>query len=78
MIEAEKKAADEKKTVDKKTEPETAANEDGKLAGLLGLPVRQARQVVLDNCGVSVVTADGGVGTVTTLNAALHLTRDAA
>jgi broad specificity phosphatase PhoE len=48
------------------------------LAGLLGLPVRLARQVVLDNCGVSVVSADGGVGTVTTLNAALHLTRDAA
>jgi broad specificity phosphatase PhoE len=43
------------------------------LAGLLGLAIRQARQVVLDNCGVSVVTGEGGATTVTTLNAAFHL-----
>lgn len=43
------------------------------LAGLLGLPIRQARQVMLDNCGVSVVVSDGGESTVATLNAAFHL-----
>jgi broad specificity phosphatase PhoE len=43
------------------------------LAGLLGLPICQARQVMLDNCGVSVVTSEGGLTTVTTLNAAFHL-----
>ena len=43
------------------------------LAGLLGLPIRQARQVMLDNCGVSVVTSEGGLTTLTTLNAAFHL-----
>jgi broad specificity phosphatase PhoE len=48
------------------------------LAGLLGLPIRQSRNVVLDNCGISLVTFDGGTGTVTTLNATFHLTRLAA
>jgi broad specificity phosphatase PhoE len=43
------------------------------LAGLLGLPLRLARRVVLDNCGISVVTRVGGVTAVCTLNAAFHL-----
>jgi broad specificity phosphatase PhoE len=43
------------------------------LAGLLGLPLRQARQVILDNCGISVVTCEGGRAAVSTLNAAFHL-----
>jgi broad specificity phosphatase PhoE len=43
------------------------------LAGLLGLGPDQARQVVLDNCGISVVTRQGGTTAVSTLNAAFHL-----
>jgi broad specificity phosphatase PhoE len=43
------------------------------LAGLLGLPIRQARQVMLDNCGVSVVRSEAGQTAVTTLNAVFHL-----
>lgn len=43
------------------------------LAGLLGLPVEQARQVTLDNCGISVVTRERDQTTVSTLNAAFHL-----
>ena len=43
------------------------------LAGLLGLGPGQARQVVLDNCGISVVVRDGDKTTVGTLNAAFHL-----
>ena len=43
------------------------------LAGLLGLPPNQARQVTLDNCGISVVVQDGERTTVSTLNAAFHL-----
>jgi broad specificity phosphatase PhoE len=43
------------------------------LAGLLGLTPGQARQVTLDNCGISVVVRDGEVVTVHTLNAAFHL-----
>jgi broad specificity phosphatase PhoE len=43
------------------------------LAGLLGLPLEQARQVSLDNCGISVVQREGERTTVTTLNAAFHL-----
>lgn len=43
------------------------------LAGLLGLPPGQARGVVLDNCGISVVVREGGATTVATLNAAFHL-----
>jgi broad specificity phosphatase PhoE len=43
------------------------------LAGLLGLTPDQARQVTLDNCGISVVIRDGGETTVSTLNAAFHL-----
>ncbi len=43
------------------------------LAGLLGLPMRLARNVTLDNCGVSVVTCEMGQATVTTLNAVFHL-----
>jgi broad specificity phosphatase PhoE len=43
------------------------------LAGLLGLPIDQARSVRLDNCGISVVTYDGAETSVSTLNAAFHL-----
>ena len=43
------------------------------LAGLLGLPIKQARQVVLDNCGISIVSREGDTTTVLTLNAAFHL-----
>jgi broad specificity phosphatase PhoE len=43
------------------------------LAGLLGLGPDQARQVVLDNCGISVVVREGERTTVSTLNAAFHL-----
>jgi broad specificity phosphatase PhoE len=43
------------------------------LAGLLGLSPEQARQVTLDNCGISVVTRDGDGTAVSTLNAAFHL-----
>ncbi len=43
------------------------------LAGLLGLAPDQARQVTLDNCGISVVVREGTETTVNTLNAAFHL-----
>lgn len=43
------------------------------LAGLLGLGPDQARQVALDNCGISVVVRDDGETSVSTLNAAFHL-----
>jgi broad specificity phosphatase PhoE len=43
------------------------------LAGLLGLAPDRARQVTLDNCGISVVVRDQEKTTVTTLNAAFHL-----
>jgi broad specificity phosphatase PhoE len=43
------------------------------LAGLLGLTPDQAKQVTLDNCGISVVVRDGAQTTVNTLNAAFHL-----
>jgi broad specificity phosphatase PhoE len=43
------------------------------LAGLLGLPPGQARQVSLDNCGISVVIREAGNTAITTLNAAFHL-----
>src|SRR5690349_19118853 len=43
------------------------------LAGLLGLAPDQARQVTLDNCGISVIVRDGSQTTVNTLNAAFHL-----
>src|SRR4051794_9963323 len=43
------------------------------LAALLGLPVRLARRVSLDNCGVSVVTGEGGTTAVSTVNATFHL-----
>lgn len=43
------------------------------LAGLLGLKMENARQVTLDNCGISVVVCDGDETTVGTLNAAFHL-----
>jgi broad specificity phosphatase PhoE len=43
------------------------------LAGLLGLGPAKARQVSLDNCGISVVVREGGKTTVSTLNAAFHL-----
>jgi broad specificity phosphatase PhoE len=43
------------------------------LAHHLGLPIRLARQVSLDNCGVSVVTRESGRTAVATLNATFHL-----
>jgi broad specificity phosphatase PhoE len=43
------------------------------LAGLLGLGMEQARQVTLDNCGISIVIRDGNETTLATLNAAFHL-----
>jgi broad specificity phosphatase PhoE len=43
------------------------------LAGLLGLTPDQARQVSLDNCGISVVVREDGATSVSTLNAAFHL-----
>lgn len=43
------------------------------LAGLLGLSPGQARQVSLDNCGISVVVREGKKTTVCTLNAFFHL-----
>lgn len=43
------------------------------LAGLLGLLPEQARQLELDNCGISVVVREGERTTVNTLNAAFHL-----
>jgi broad specificity phosphatase PhoE len=43
------------------------------LAGLLGLGPDQARQVTLDNCGISVVVREGNKTAVNTLNAAFHL-----
>jgi broad specificity phosphatase PhoE len=43
------------------------------LAGLLGLGLDQARQVNLDNCGISLVIRDEKETTVSTLNAAFHL-----
>jgi broad specificity phosphatase PhoE len=47
------------------------------LAGLLGLGPERARQVVLDNCGVSVVVREGDTARVATLNAAFHLPHSA-
>jgi broad specificity phosphatase PhoE len=43
------------------------------LACLLGLDAGQARQVTLDNCGISVVVRENGQTAVSTLNAAFHL-----
>jgi broad specificity phosphatase PhoE len=43
------------------------------LAGLLGLGPEQARRVILDNCGISVVIQEGDEVKVSTLNAAFHL-----
>jgi broad specificity phosphatase PhoE len=43
------------------------------LAGLLGLGPGRARQVSLDNCGISVVLRERGQTRVATLNAAFHL-----
>jgi broad specificity phosphatase PhoE len=43
------------------------------LAGLLGLTPDNARQVTLDNCGISVVTRNATETTVSTLNASFHL-----
>jgi broad specificity phosphatase PhoE len=43
------------------------------LAGLLGLTPDQARQVTLDNCGISVVVRENEETAVSTLNAAFHL-----
>ena len=43
------------------------------LARVLGLGPGHARQVKLDNCGISVVVRDGEETTVDTLNASFHL-----
>jgi broad specificity phosphatase PhoE len=43
------------------------------LASLMGLGPDQARQVTLDNCGISVVVCEGDAISVNTLNAAFHL-----
>jgi broad specificity phosphatase PhoE len=43
------------------------------LAGLLGLPIAQAKQVSLDNCGISVVVRDERGTSINTLNATFHL-----
>jgi broad specificity phosphatase PhoE len=43
------------------------------LAGLLGLGPGRARQVSLDNCGISVVVREGARTYVCTVNAAFHL-----
>jgi broad specificity phosphatase PhoE len=43
------------------------------LAGLLGLGPGQARQVTLENCGISVVVREGNDTRLCTLNAAFHL-----
>jgi broad specificity phosphatase PhoE len=43
------------------------------LAGLMGMSLAQARQVSVDNCGISVVVRDGDRTSVSTLNAAFHL-----
>jgi broad specificity phosphatase PhoE len=43
------------------------------LAAVLGLPPGQARQVSIDNCGISVVVRQAGSTAITTLNAAFHL-----
>jgi len=43
------------------------------LAGLLGMGPELARQIVLDNCGISIVVRQGEKTTVSTLNAAFHL-----
>ncbi|HWY87779.1 MAG TPA: histidine phosphatase family protein [Gemmataceae bacterium] len=45
----------------------------GYLAGLLGMDPEQARQVQLDNCGISLVVRTGTDTTVSTLNASFHL-----
>jgi broad specificity phosphatase PhoE len=43
------------------------------LSGLLGLSLDQARQVTLDNCGISVIVREKGQTTINTLNEAFHL-----
>jgi broad specificity phosphatase PhoE len=43
------------------------------LASMLGLPLKQARSVALENCGISVVVRVGELTSVATLNAAFHL-----
>jgi broad specificity phosphatase PhoE len=43
------------------------------LASLLGMTPDHARQVSLDNCGVSVVIREGERTSISTLNAAFHL-----
>jgi len=48
------------------------------LASLMGLAPDQARQVTLDNCGISVVVCEGDSISVSTLNAAFHLKNVAA
>jgi broad specificity phosphatase PhoE len=43
------------------------------LAGLLGVPLAQARKVHVDNCGLSIVVREGDDTLVSTLNATFHL-----
>src|SRR5262245_18492666 len=43
------------------------------LAMALGLELRQARNVMLDNCGISIVIRDGPEQRVVTINSTVHL-----
>jgi broad specificity phosphatase PhoE len=43
------------------------------LSGVLGLPLMQAREVLLDNCGISVVTREDDKTSVNMLNVSFHL-----
>ncbi|HLW66486.1 MAG TPA: histidine phosphatase family protein, partial [Gemmataceae bacterium] len=43
------------------------------LSSLLGVPLLQAREVLLDNCGISVVRREDGKTSVNMLNASFHL-----
>jgi broad specificity phosphatase PhoE len=43
------------------------------LAGLLGLTPQHARQLTLDNCGISIVYREAAETSVSTLNASFHL-----
>jgi broad specificity phosphatase PhoE len=48
------------------------------LASLIGLAPGKARQVSLDNCGISVITFRNGHAEVTTMNDIRHLPKSAA
>lgn len=46
------------------------------VATTLGLPLKKARGVSLDNCGISIVTHDGTNARVQTVNSTIHLRTD--